>query len=371
MAILSAPPKPRYAPQLPERIPSLDGLRAISILLVVAAHSIMGGHPGLYLVFGHLGNVGVRVFFVISGFLITTLLLKEYDSAGQVSLKNFYARRTLRILPAFCVYVAVVWVLAARGLVQLLPGDMLHTLTYTMNYHVVRSWYVNHLWSLSVEEQFYLLWPAMVLLLGAARGLRAAGAALLIAPVCRIVMYFFFDANGTILARHFQAVCDALATGCVLAGGYNWLSARAWHRHWVQSPVSLAAALALIGVSLASFKVNAALYYLPGQSVANFGIAILLDRCVRNPEDWLGRVLHWAPMRFIGVISYSIYLWQELFLDYEPTGLGIPFTLNVVCTAAASVASYYMVERQFLKLKGRFGAAHRRVVKRQTTAAQV
>ena len=210
----------RWAPSLPSRIPSLDGLRAISILAVVVGHGvpIFGIQSHLM---GHLGNFGVRVFFLISGFLITTLLLKEWDATGGISIKNFYIRRALRIFPAFYVYVGVVGVLAALGLIELYKGDMMHALTYTMNYHMKRAWYLNHIWSLAVEEQFYLLWPAALMLAGPRRGRMGVAAVLFLAPLIRLVMYFGFDASYTALMRHFQAVSDALATGCVWASQAN------------------------------------------------------------------------------------------------------------------------------------------------------
>ena len=213
------------------RISSLDGLRAVSILLVVGAHSISPDrYPTAFSLFGHLGNTGVRVFFLISGFLITSLLLKEHAASGSISLPKFYMRRVIRIFPAFYVYVGVLALLAWIGRIQLLPGDMLHSLTYTMNYHHERSWYVNHLWSLSVEEQFYLLWPAALLIAGPRRALKGAAAAIVIVPFIRLWIYLDFAQRqpispyyATALDRYFQAVCDSLATGCVVAGCYEAL----------------------------------------------------------------------------------------------------------------------------------------------------
>ena len=237
--------------------------------------------------FGHLGNYGVRIFFLISGFLITTLLLKEYDRTGHISLKNFYIRRSLRIFPAFYLYVATIVVLSSLGMVVLYQGDLLHTLTYTMNYHMKRSWYLNHIWSLSVEEQFYLLWPAVVLLAKPRGGLRIAMWVVLLAPIMRVIMAFGFDANPTSLTRHFQAVSDALATGCLLAGFYNWLGTQGWYmsfsgKFWV--PLVSGFILALSGVG---FLFNPMLFYIPGQSIANLGGILLIDHSIRHPGCWL------------------------------------------------------------------------------------
>lgn len=143
------------AERAPRRIPSLDGLRAFSLGLVILSH-LYGTtrFPSLGLsarAANDLGYVGVRIFFVISGFLITTLLLKEHARAGTVSLGDFYLRRTCRIFPTAYVFVIVIGALAALGLVQVRDGDVLHAATYTMNYHYERSWTLGHLWSLSVQ----------------------------------------------------------------------------------------------------------------------------------------------------------------------------------------------------------------------------
>src|SRR5690606_26172430 len=193
-AMAPAPSAP-LAPDLPLQIPSLDGMRAVSIMLVLFAHAASTrGFPEFFdrEVFTSLGNVGVRFFFVISGFLITTLLLRDLDRHGHVRLPLFYQRRALRILPAALAYIGLVWAAYMAGLVDLryqhlsdthatsaVPG-LLHALSFTYNYKLDYNWYFNHLWSLSVEEQFYLLWPFTLAWLGLARGARVALAALLV-----------------------------------------------------------------------------------------------------------------------------------------------------------------------------------------------
>lgn len=352
---LGVPGPGQYAARLPSRIPSLDGLRAISILLVVVGHAISPqAFPALFTMFGHLGNYGVRIFFLISGFLITTLLLKEHDRSGHVSLKNFYIRRALRIFPAFYLYAGAIVVLSSLGMVVLYQGDLLHALTYTMNYHLKRSWYLNHIWSLSVEEQFYLLWPAVILLAKPRRSLKIAMWVVLLAPVMRAVMAFGFGASTTSLTRHFQAVSDALATGCLLAGFYNWLGTQRWYMSISGKPWIPAAAGFLLALSGAGFLFHPLLFYIPGQSLANLGGILLIDHSIRHPAGWFGRLMNWKPLAYIGMWSYSIYLWQELFLDHEKTGLGIPLPYNVILTFAVSILSYYLIEQQFLKLKNRF-----------------
>ena len=342
-------------PVLPARIPSLDGLRSLSILLVIVAHAVDPvTYPRLYSLIGHLGNYGVRIFFLISGFLITTLLFKEYSRHGSISIKDFYARRTIRIFPAFYFYTGVVVILASLGLVALKPGDILHTLTYTMNYHQERAWALNHTWSLSVEEQFYLLWPALLLLLKPRRALLAAAVMILAAPFVRAVMFFYFDATPTALGRQFQAIADALASGCLLAGLYNKIETFPRYLRWQKHPLYVLLPLLLLAVSGMTYKIAMPFYYIAGQSIANLACFLLLDYAVRQHQSITGRILNLGVFSYIGAWSYSLYLWQEIFLDYEPTGLGIAFPLNLICALAAGLFSYYCIERPFLGLRHRF-----------------
>jgi len=337
------------APNFPSRIPSLDGLRAFSIVLVLIAHVSLQ-YPFLRRYVEHVGNYGVRIFFVISGFLITGLLLRELQKTGRISLKDFYIRRTLRIFPAFYVYLLTVVLLSWAGILILLPGDVLHTLTYTMNYHMVRSWWVNHVWSLSVEEQFYLLWPTVLVVAGLQRGLKAAAAMILAAPIFRAILFFYFEAGPTALGRHFEAVADALAFGCLLAATYEFLGRQPRYVAFAKSPVSFVAAFALLILPSGMYKVSPALYYLAGQTIANLGAVLLIDRSVRFPVSLSGRFLNWAPVALVGTWSYSIYLWQELFLAHQLDGFRLRFPMNLIAALTASLLSYYLVEVNFRSL---------------------
>jgi peptidoglycan/LPS O-acetylase OafA/YrhL len=327
-------------------------MRAVSILMVVIAHSANPAvHPLMYEIFGHMGNYGVRIFFLISGFLITGLLLKESESSGSISLKNFYMRRIIRIFPAFYVYVGTICILSYYGISFLLDGDLLHTLTYTMNYREMRGWALNHTWSLSVEEQFYLLWPAVMVFAGIRRAVRSTMFVIILVPLIRLFMYVVLHSSASALGRHFEATCDSLATGCLLAGMYNRLGTSSFYRKLQSTPGYLLVPLFLIAASGLSYKIGQPIYYVIGQTVGNIGGALLLDYVVRNPRSYSGLLLNTKPFMLIGLWSYSIYLWQELLLDEDPTGLYLQFPWNYLALLAVSVASYYLVEKQFLRLR--------------------
>jgi len=341
-------------PRVDGRIPSLDGLRAVSIALVVLAH--LNGTQ-YFPAFGELGqwqlgNLGVRVFFVISGFLITTLLLEESDRTGTVSLFHFYLRRFFRIFPAFYVLCAVLFVLEQARIIALRPGDLLAAVTYTVNYHHDRAWYTGHIWSLSVEEQFYLLWPALLLLIGVRRGLWVAAVVMLVAPVLRVALGFW-PALRPGIGETFPSVADALATGCVLAGVHLRLAGSVRWRRFLEGRLFWLAPLAVV---ICARNPWTKLDWLIGQTVMNLGIAVVIERALHAPGDRLGRVLNARPLIFVGVLSYSLYLWQQLLLNRRGSSIVQSFPLNLLLVALAAVASYHAIEQPFLRL--RVGVEH-------------
>src|SRR5262245_853543 len=216
-----------------ERIPSLDGLRAISIGLVLIAHLAGTRNFPLSAATGNFwgfGEFGVRVFFVISGFLITGLLMQELARDGSIHLGRFYVRRTLRIFPPYYTLLLALGVASFSGLLTLAPHDLAHGATYTSNYYLDRSWFLGHTWSLSVEEQFYLLWPAVLLLTGLRRGFFVAAAVVALSPVIRVAEWELFRSAGGGVGMRFETVADSIATGCLFAGARAWLHDTALYR---------------------------------------------------------------------------------------------------------------------------------------------
>src|SRR5436190_644690 len=336
------------------RIPSLDGLRAVSIALVVLGH--LCGTSGFVLPgsFANIlapGELGVRVFFVISGFLITKLLLEEAKRTGRISLLRFYLRRTFRIFPPYYAFILVLIVLDAARWITLSSGDLVHTLTYTANYHAGRSWNVGHAWSLSVEEQFYLLWPAALLVLGRWGGLRVALAFIAAAPLVRLGLWTLVPAARDTVGVSFETVADAIAIGCELALGREWLHSQPRYRQLLRSRwLILAPVVALLAGLLAELP---RLDFLFGFTLRNVCIGLCIDWCVTYPTGRVGRILNSRPLVFVGVISYSIYLWQQLFLNRHVVAAPTSFPLNLALVVLAALASYYVVERPTLRLRQR------------------
>lgn len=337
-----------------DHLPSLDGLRALSILFVLLGH--LNGTRGflhLNLGIGDYAHLGVVVFFVISGFLITRLMLSEHSKAGHVSLKLFYARRALRLLPAAYVFIACVCLLWAIGSVHLQATDIWHAATYTVNYLPGRSWQIGHLWSLSVEEQFYLIWPCTFVILGPRRAGWVAAGVILFGPVARSGAWLFLRGTPYRDLELFPMVADSLATGCLLAKIGGWLEEKSLYLELFRPAYSAGlVALILLINRYGGYTVVSVF----GTSVINVSLAVLIHRCVYLSHDWFGRFLNWKPIAFLGLLSYSLYLWQQLFLNRNSTAWVCTFPQNLTLAVAAALGSYFLLERPLLKLRSRLRA---------------
>lgn len=339
-------------------LPVLDGLRAVAVGVVIFGHAN-------YPVRGIPSDLGVSAFFVLSGFLITRLLLREYDATGDVSVKRFYIRRTLRIFPAYYAFVLISYAVDAWHGHQWDPILLRSALTYTVNYfnafnhHPTTS--VAHAWSLAVEEQFYLLWPLAFIIL-AAKGRRATitgVAAMALAVVAwRSGLTLIAHADPSYLYNAFDTRFDNLAVGCLLALSVDYnrvtravelVGQRAWFP-LVTLTLLLYSRLAL----------PEAYHYSIGFTVDAVLVAVLIMQLLQlhgTPQwSWLD-----APaVRYLGVISYPIYLyhaWGASFGHRFPVeGKGIQFAAGLLATILLASGSYYLIERPFLKIKRRFAS---------------
>jgi peptidoglycan/LPS O-acetylase OafA/YrhL len=346
------------ARNIPSRnIPSLDGLRAISILLVIVAHSSQSFAQWIRIPAGSLllfAHTGVSVFFVISGFLITSLLLKELHATGAISLKRFYVRRAFRIFPPFYLYLAIIFALALAGVFHTPLRAFFFAAIYTSNYYFGPGGGfvgLQHIWSLSVEEQFYLLWPAALLLLGKRRAVYLAGFLILISPLSRVATYFALaPEHRAMVDRMFHSSVDTIMFGCLLAllwqnDGFN-RRLRSWINPW-----------SMAGSVLFLFLLDPLLdhcfrggYDLTiGMTLEGIGICLITLYVVRFPQTVPGRILNTPVLRHIGLISYSLYLWQNI-LTGEADKY---FPLNVAAILACAEISYWAVERPSLRLRDR------------------
>jgi peptidoglycan/LPS O-acetylase OafA/YrhL len=344
------------------RIPGLDALRAVSIVLVLAAHVLFAARYGTdmhvrarVLSFGFLG---VDFFFVISGFLITLLLLREQDRTGNISLRGFYRRRALRILPAYLVFLGAMYIATRIGWEQIRTGDWIAALTYTMNWRgttwVSPAWAVGHVWSLSVEEQFYLLWPPLVMFLSPRALKRVLIGCILVAPIFRVAARIFLPNYEAFGRMSFPARVEPIAAGCLLAMLAVDPAGRALLNRWCRGLGSVLLALFLV-IAASILASRSKIFALFGRStVCAILIPIIVWGCANARHSLVRRALAWKPIVGLGILSYSIYLWQQPFLDGEHhESIVCRFPVSIALVFVAAFASYFLIERPFLMIKDR------------------
>jgi peptidoglycan/LPS O-acetylase OafA/YrhL len=333
----------------------------VSIVLVLICHSTpalrRAGLPNLANLVRE-SRIGVDVFFVISGFLITLLLLRESDREGSISLRGFYSRRALRILPALAAYLAFVAALALAGVVRTTGADWLAVSTCTINWTWLfrhhPPWQLGHLWSLSVEEHFYLIWPAALAWLGRRRAAVGLIIVVAISPTIRFLLWAAFPADVSLGLIKISTVArlDGIGAGALLAflaHDRGLLSRRPQGR------------VAVFGRVAAGFLiVSNVLYTAAGffeiaarESLKSAAIAGLIALVVFRPRSATARLLEARPMVALGALSYSLYLWQQPFLVTQSRSPLCRWPANIPLAFACAVASYLLVERPFLRLKDR------------------
>jgi peptidoglycan/LPS O-acetylase OafA/YrhL len=311
-----------------DRLPLLDGIRALAIVLVLAAHSTDSGlHQGLPVV---LGMCGVSIFFVLSGYLITRSMLLDERRHGRFRPGNFYFRRSLRIFPAFYAFLIVLAILETKAS----QTTWLASIFYFRNL-AGSGWETGHLWSLALEEQFYLFWP-MFFLLTKRRRLAWIAIAVILFIAWRTVWVFPQPADMSPIYMRPDLRLDTFLIGGAFAIA-DWT--------WVKSaPAHLVTALLLLWYPL---SLNTYALRSLETPVAAFAMATLIVWLVKNPESKAARMFSGRAAVLIGTWSYSIYLWQQIFLGPHQRWWSIP------ALALASMASWYLIERPCLALQGR------------------
>jgi peptidoglycan/LPS O-acetylase OafA/YrhL len=342
----AVPPKTKTA-----YLPTLDGWRAIAVALVLACHAV--GPSSTWR--DASGALGVSIFFGISGYLICTRLLEERLRSGRISLRKFYIRRAFRILPPAFAYLAFVAVLMLAGVIKVSYRELAASAFFFRNY-TPGNWYTSHFWSLAVEEHFYFFFPALLIVVG---NQRTKWVALAISVATAIWRYV--DSHYGLLTTHLpEGVYSAARTDFRLDGlMLGCFAAIALHQRtpnvprWIMTILAPASALILVANMFHIVPVP--------EFLKATVIVVMLVSTVLSPSARLGRILELAPIRWIGRLSYSLYLWQQMFfVKYEPNQAEAfrllqspPYNLAMVFLVAA--LSYYFLERPMIKFGLRFG----------------
>ncbi len=345
------------------KLPSLNGLRAISILLVIIHHighnKFFNGYEYGTIIRGVLsflqdGQLGVNIFFVISGFLITTLLIREEKLYGKINLKSFYIRRSLRIFPVYYFVLLTYFILQILSLIEISNLSWFTSLTYTKYFNRGSDLYTGHFWSLCVEEHFYIFWP-IAFMFGKKIRKYLAFFLILIVPIIKLISFYFpvsWVHDLTILTR-----IDAIAFGCLVSIYKDYILSKL-EKYWKY----------IIYISLGSLFI---LHFLPSNildynhfaviksfgtaygSIANIFIALLILYSIYGPKKLWYKFLNLKIMNHIGILSYSLYLWQQIVI-FEPFHFNFNPFVTVILIYLVAFTSYYFIEKQFLKLKSKF-----------------
>jgi peptidoglycan/LPS O-acetylase OafA/YrhL len=279
-------------------------------------------------------------------------------------LRRFYLRRTLRIFPAYYAFLALVVVATALAWERFDYGNGLAAFTYTSDYFFPGPNTLDHSWSLAIEEQFYLLWPAALLFSGVQRARLIVLLAAVVCPVSRVVDLFIRMHGGAGLAiapadYRFDTQADALAIGCLLALTRDWLHRQSAYLRTLAGPIM--ALVPLVILVLEEYDIHTAVhpnwtlypFLLIGFTAMNIGIALCIDTVLTYPHRLAGKLFNWKPVVALGVVSYSLYIWQQIFLMPAQPAWFTRFPINLALAITAACASYIMIEKPVLRFRSR------------------
>ncbi|MFD2870848.1 acyltransferase family protein [Mucilaginibacter ximonensis] len=346
--------------------PSLDGLRGIAIILVVFSH--LKFQP--YIIFN--GALGVDVFFVLSGFLITSLCIKEKNNNGDISLKKFYIRRALRIFPVAYLYLFLLAILNSIYHLDITWFQFLGAALYLTNASYFRahsfSWFTGHFWSLAVEEQFYLIFPFLL----KKQSKLYFGFIIFIVFILPILCYLQYQIPGLnkglfYLLTHYFIKFQGIAIGCLFSilAFHKTLDSNTFFKY--KLTVNIIAILLVFTLRYNDFfSINSVFN--------NFSISLLLGYLIVTnitpSTDFIFKGLNSKILTTIGKLSYSIYIWQSLFTSngFVSNSNELPYIIshypyNLIWIIVIPSCSYYFYEKFFLNLKNRFKANSKAAVR--------
>ena len=347
------------------KVDAFDGLRGAAVLLVVLHHLPLAV-PWLNHRVVRGGEFGVDAFFVLSGFLITALMLRDQTNRGRVRIGAFYRRRAMRLIPALVIFLATYWLYAS---VTHLPALHLHArpLPSEVLNDILRPWQrlpvstgISHLWSLAVEEQFYLVWPLCVtLFLGIRRHTTTAVlmlVALIVAVVVHRAVLWYHGVPWFVLYTRLDTRADALLVGCLLA--------HLWARDKVPKRGLQVSAWLALGFYLYIVRVGASngFLYWGGYTLIAIAVGVILAAVLESAWP-VTRLFRFPPLRAVGRVSYGLYIWHlAVFAAVGRYGKAwSPLTQMYVALAVAALATYaswMLIERPFLRWKNRLEDAH-------------
>jgi peptidoglycan/LPS O-acetylase OafA/YrhL len=347
------------------RILELDGLRAFAVLLVVFYHMAYWAKSIPFInqtneILPLIGEEGVHIFFVISGFIITFLLIKEYEVTGKISLVSFYQRRFFRIIPPLLAYLSAICILYTLGVITTNYTNLIWSILFLGNLHLFEGgmssyWFFGHTWSLAVEEQYYLIFPLIMVWLLSFRKMRA------ITVLSIILFCFSIGVNRIALAAS-----EHISPEWIKLSAFNQFRyiiagvLLALHKDKIEQMVkntSLFIPSLLIAVVITTYYVSEyKLLFYSLHTIISFIYALLIMWFISNPEKC--SILRWKVIQWIGRCSYSIYLWQQLFTGdarfYNTRSIAQSPILATIAILSCAAISYYFIEIPCVRFGRRF-----------------
>ena len=358
-----------------DHIQGLNGLRCLSIMIVILGHFFLGEYSGI-------SSLGVYIFFVISGFLITRLLLAEAKETGDVRIGAFYYRRFLRLFPVLIVYMIVVVIFAAMHAIPTPPIEIASVFLYFVNY--LKSYYelggsqhvlpIGVLWSLSVEEHFYLIAPIFIAMVRASPGkVMAFAIAMIVLPLLIRIGYVLHWPEWSNTNRIYMASetrFDSIAFGVFLAALCE-LRPEGGLRRAISSPQALVAGVALLALSTIirdDFFRDTFRY-----SMRSIGALLIVAPIVFSPRlGWLQAIANAPLADWIGRLSYSLYVWHGaawfFLVNMGMSESVVTSFTELAVTFALAVASYYLIEMPVLRWRSRSAARRKDAISQSAPA---
>jgi peptidoglycan/LPS O-acetylase OafA/YrhL len=343
------------------RIPALDGWRLVAVTLVILTHlveysTLRTRIPAGLGFLGSFSGLGVQIFFVISGYVICTLLRQEHAENKRVSIFAFYVRRAFRILPPLWLYLATLLVLARSGVIDMPASDALNSALFVCNIQDFDcGWYVQHTWSLAFEEQFYLVFPFVLIALGLRLRALFSMATFVLVPFLVAIATLSQAGQAVFLLSNFQFLLAGAVFALYDEEIGDFLKRRARH------PVILLGAIAALFL-LYGFAANALAANLKTILAAPLIALILLHTArITSPVRTL---LSLGPVRYGGRISYSLYLWQQVALAPYPNAGPAFYAATLAAAVLISVLSFHFLEQPLIGV----GAQISRALKSRGTA---
>lgn len=345
-------------------LPSLDGWRAIAVILVILGHAkLTVNQNSLFYKFTETfiyADLGVRFFFVLSGFLITTLLIKEYQKNGYINFKHFYVRRLLRIVPVLYLYVSIIFItniFCALGIKELY---FIAPLLFFNNFILTRgTWVLGHTWTLGIEEQFYMIWPFIfsILIKNAWKFCLIILAAM---PIIRILIYYRGEYYYWSLFPFLNGA-DGIFDGALLSLLCFKGMVKPDFFSKNRTIMRIATSVLLFLIYFFKHRGMAGKILLPfGEPLVDFSIAILIMSSITNFSGLLFKILNFPFMIQAGILSYSLYVWHQLFIipeGYYANNLpSFIFPFNMLAAIIVAYISYHYFEKYFLKWKEKFAS---------------